>query len=177
MVRASGSARHHGFSGAASVVWSTLVEVIWSSVMAPIMLLYQSRSVLQIVTGSDGGWPVSDREDGISLTESWAGSWWISAAGILALSVAGAFTPDLLPWLLPVGIPMVLAPLIIYGSSTRGSGLAAARLGLFGTPTEIAPPKLVLDRRAVLARWTGQPQPSRENAGARVAIPAPGPLP
>jgi len=178
LVRASGSARHHGFAGTASVVWSTLVEVIWSSVMAPIMLLYQSRSVLQIVTGSDGGWPVSDREEGISLGEAWAGSWWISAAGILALSVAGAFTPDLLPWLLPVGIPMVLAPLIIYGSATRGSGLLAARFGLFATPTELSPPKLVLDRRAVLARWTGQPEPRRDDStGPRGAVPAPGPLP
>jgi len=178
VARATGTAAHQGFTGTASVGWSTVGEVLWSSVMAPIMLCYQSRSVLQIVTGADGGWPVSDREEGISLAEAWAGSWWITAAGIVALTVAAVFTPELLPWLLPVGLPMMLAPLIIYGTSTKGSGLLAARLGLFATPTELKPPKLLLDRRAVLARWLGEPlHPRKEEAMPTIAVPAPGAMP
>lgn len=160
LARASGRACNRGFPGTAAVAWSTVIEVVWSSVMAPIMLLFQSRSVFQIVTGADGGWPVLDRNGGVSAAAAWIGSWWMSASGIVALSVTAAFSQDLLPWLLPVGLPMVLAPLIIFASSTPKSGLTARRLGLFVTPAERTLPEIVSRHRAALARWGGLPSGS-----------------
>nr|WP_272213569.1 hypothetical protein [Marinicella sp. W31]MDC2879528.1 hypothetical protein [Marinicella sp. W31] len=56
----TGEARR--FGGFLAVFFSTLAEIIWSSILAPITLMYQSRSVLQILFGMDGGWPSSDRE-------------------------------------------------------------------------------------------------------------------
>ncbi|MEW5421732.1 glucans biosynthesis glucosyltransferase MdoH [Amorphus sp. 3PC139-8] len=157
LARVSGKASDRGFSSAAAVAGSTIVEVLWSSVMAPIMLLFQSRAVFQIVTGADGGWPVSNRDEGVSATEAWAGSWWMSVVGILALGVTVAFSPDLLPWLLPVGVPMMLAPIVIYLSSTPASGRAGRRLGLFVTPVERRAPSVVRQFRGVLGRWRGEP--------------------
>ncbi|MDQ0314050.1 glucans biosynthesis glucosyltransferase MdoH [Amorphus orientalis] len=172
LARASGQASDRGFSGTASVAWSTIVEVLWSSVMAPIMLLFQSRAVLQIVTGADGGWPVSARDEGVSLGEAWSGSWWMSAIGILTLTVAGVATPELLPWLLPVGVPMVLAPLVIYASATPRSGLSAARVGLFATPAELTVPRVVDRHRSVISRWGGRPPEDAEIPDAETtAIP------
>jgi len=58
------------------------------------------------------------------------------------------FAPALAPWLLPVCLPMMLAPLIIAASS-QPTGLA-----FFRVPEEGARPEVVAAYRAVRDRWT-----------------------
>ncbi|PRX09323.1 UNVERIFIED_ORG: membrane glycosyltransferase [Martelella mediterranea] len=152
----TGEARR--FGGFIAAFASTLVEIIWSSILAPITLMYQSRSVLQIIFGMDGGWPSSDREgQTIGLGEAFRASWWIVLTGIVMLTGAWVLAPALFWWLTPIAVPQMLSPFLVAASSSPASGRIAARCGLLLTPEELDRPAIMRVRDAVLARWS---QPS-----------------
>ena len=142
------------FGGFAPAVFSIVIEILWSSLLAPLMLMYQSRSVAQVLAGTDGGWPAANRDDGtIPLGQAWAASRWIVVTGLIALASAWFFAPEVLVWLLPTSLPMIFAPFLIWMTSTPGSGRLAAILGLFATPSELSPSPVIVERNAILARW------------------------
>ncbi len=148
----TGEARR--FGGFIAVFASTLAEIIWSSILAPITLMYQSRSVMQILFGMDGGWPSSDREgQTIGYGEAFKASWWIVLTGIVMLSGAFILAPALFWWLTPIAVPQMLSPFLIAASSSPASGRIAARCGLLLTPEERERPAVMRLRDAVLSRW------------------------
>ncbi|NBE06871.1 glucans biosynthesis glucosyltransferase MdoH [Rhodobacter sp. CCP-1] len=140
--------RTRGFGGAIRTLQSTLTELLFSSITAPVFLMFQTRSVLQVLRGADGGWPAQTRGDGtLSFRDAWAASHWIVTTGGIVLAFAQWLSPQLVPWLLPVALPMVLAPVLISWSSRP------SRTTLFTTPAERqAPPVMALHDR-VLTRW------------------------
>ncbi len=138
-----------GFGGAGLAFGSTLAELLLSSLTAPVLLMYATRSVLQVLLGRDGGWPTNNRGDGtLSLASSFAAAHWIVSIGLVGLMVTWAFAPGLLLWLLPVGLPMVFAPLILWWTSKP------SRSRLMGVPAEYVTPPVVALHDALLARWT-----------------------
>ena len=142
------------FGGPIPVVLSTVMEIAWSSILAPITLMFQSRSVLQVMLGTDGGWPASNREaDDIGMRESWAASWWIVLTGIVMLFGSAQFEPNLFYWFLPVAMPLIGAPAIISWSSTRKSGVSAAQSGLFLTPMELESAPVIRAYESNRALW------------------------
>jgi len=140
--------RAKGFGGTMRAVASTLTELLFSSITAPLFLMFQTRSVMQVVRGADGGWPAQTRGDGtLGFGDAWAASHWIVTTGVVVLGAAQWFAPALVLWLLPVALPMVLAPVLIAWSSRP------SRSGLFLTPTESAPAAVMGLQAAVLDRW------------------------
>lgn len=159
--------RAKGFGGAGAALLSVVIEILWSSLIAPLMLAFQTRSVLEVLTGADGGWPAANREaDAIPLKDAWAASWWIVAIGAGILAAAWFFT-NLFIWFLPVGGPMLMAPLLIAWSSSGGEGQAARRLRLFVTPEEKEPTPAMNAQTRILAAWR-QPAPAAPTLAARV---------
>lgn len=147
----TGGNRRYG--GTLRVTASVIVEILWSSMLAPVMLMFQTRSVLQVFMGLDGGWPASNREAGaVSLREAWDASWWISVTGFVVLAATLEFAPDLYYWLLPVCVPLMAAPLLIRLTSKRFDGSA-----LFTSDGELDPPAILAEQRAILAGWRNQP--------------------
>lgn len=137
-----------GFGGPILAFASTLSELALSSITAPVLLMYSTRSVLQVVMGRDGGWPTNNRGDGtLSLKDSFAASHWIVTIGLVGLMTTWFFAPGLLLWLLPVGLPMVFSPLILSWSSRP------SRSRLMGVPSEYAKPAVVKLHDEVLNRW------------------------
>ncbi|WP_444454122.1 glucans biosynthesis glucosyltransferase MdoH [Rhodobacter capsulatus] len=137
-----------GFGGPILAFASTLSELALSSITAPVLLMYSTRSVMQVVMGRDGGWPTNNRGDGtLSLKDSFAASHWIVTIGLVGLMTTWFFAPGLLLWLLPVGLPMVFAPVILSWSSRP------SRSRLMGVPSEYAKPAVVKLHDEVLNRW------------------------
>ncbi len=143
----TGTNRRYG--GTLRATASVIVEILWSSMLAPVMLMFQTRSVLQVFMGLDGGWPASNREAGsVSLREAWDASWWISVTGFVVMAATLEFAPDLYYWLLPVCVPLMAAPLLIRLTSQRFD-----RSSLFTSDGELAPPAILAEQTAILDSW------------------------
>lgn len=137
-----------GFGGAAMGFASTLTELLFSSLTAPVLLAFATRSVFQVLMGRDGGWPTNNRGDGrMSLSEGFAASWWIVAIGLGGLVLTDLLAPGLLLWLLPVGLPMIAAPWLISWSSQP------SRSRLMLVPSEVSTPRVVRLHDAIFTRW------------------------
>ena len=160
------SGRVRGFGGALGATLSVLAEVLLSSVIAPLMLAYQSRAVIHVLSGHDGGWPANQRGEGrLTWAQGAQAGLWISAIGAVVLVLLASVAPDLTPWLTPVCVPMLAAPLLITATSR------AIGRGLFVTPDEVAPSAVISRYRAILAEWSRAeaaiaPVPGAEHAAA-----------
>ncbi|MFD0982687.1 glucans biosynthesis glucosyltransferase MdoH [Tropicimonas aquimaris] len=159
------SSRVDGFGGILRSGFSVLAEVLLTTLLAPLMLLYHSRAVLQVLSGQDGGWPANQRGEGLlSLADGWRSGRWIVMIGASALASVYWIAPDLLIWLLPVGLPMLAAPFLIAWTSRP---LTHA---LFSVQEEIAPPPVVKTYHEVCTRWamTWKNAPAEPSAGKAV---------
>ncbi|SIS79984.1 glucans biosynthesis glucosyltransferase MdoH [Phaeovulum vinaykumarii] len=147
---AAASGRAAGFGGGLRAALSTLSELVLSSITAPVFLMYQTRAVLQVLMGRDGGWPTNNRGDGtLSLRTALVAGRWISAWGLAGGAATWIWAPGLVPWLSPVVVPMVLAPLILWATARPWRGR------LFTTPFDRRAPAIVAAHDAVLTRWEG----------------------
>ncbi|MDO6509312.1 glucans biosynthesis glucosyltransferase MdoH [Celeribacter halophilus] len=118
LIGAIRSGRAKGFGGAVRVAFSVLAEILLTTLLAPLMLLYHSRAVLQVLSGQDGGWPANQRNEGIlSLSDGWQAGRWIIGIGIASLAAVEWMAPNLTIWLLPVALPMLAAPVLIAWTS------------------------------------------------------------
>ena len=140
------------FGGTLHALVSTLAEVLFSSLIAPLMLWFQSRAVMQVLLGADGGWSSANRGGGrLSLSDAWAASKWIVVSGLLALAVAFVIAQSMLIWLLPIAGPMLIAPLLIWATSLNAE--RGAWRFPFTTPSERRAPAVVEARQRILGVW------------------------
>jgi membrane glycosyltransferase len=145
---------NRAFGGTMRVLVGVVFEIVMSTLLAPLMLLYQCRSVGQVVLGLDSGWPAANRHaNAVSAAEAWAASWWIGVVGCATLAAAYKLAPELVYWvLLPTG-PAILAPLLIQSTSMSLGNIFAGRFALLGTPTEARRTPVMRRQQAVQAYW------------------------
>lgn len=142
-----------GFGGTLRAAASVLGEIVFTTAMAPIMLMVQCRAIWQILTGRDGGWPATERGAGaLDRATAWKAVGWIVAFGAAASVVVAVALPEAIGWLSPVLLPMLAAPLLV-----RWSSAARGPRWLFATPQENALPSVDADRRSVVRRWLAPP--------------------
>lgn len=148
--------RNRSFGGTLRAFASLVTEILCTSILAPIMMLFQTRAVLQILSGMDGGWPTANREaEKVDLSEAWAASWWIMVAGLMTLSAAWQLAPDYLLFILLIAGPQIFAPLIISFTSHSSR---SARGGLFQTAEEAFPTPVMQFQQAILGHWRKKPE-------------------
>jgi len=158
LVRSTLGGRNKGFGGTLRAGLSVIAEIIVSTLLAPIMLCFQSKAVVEILLGLDGGWPATNRDEGrVSVATAFAASWWVTVAGAAVLAISTAFASDLVPWLLPVALPAIGAPLLIAATS---HGISSGRKPLlFTTTSERAPAPIIVEQQRIFLSWT-QPGPA-----------------
>ena len=130
--------------GAIRLVLSALLETIMSAFLAPIMMLIQSGSVMQILSGRDTGWNPQRRDDGSipfrSIVRRHRAH---MALGVLTLFASMLISPSLVAWMSPTIAGLILAIPLSWASGQLWIGVALRRLGLLTTPEEKAPPAIV----------------------------------
>ena len=164
--QASAQGRARGFGGTFGALRSVLTEILLTSAIAPVMLMFQSRAVLQVLSGQDGGWPANARGEGrLGVRESFSASWWIMLTGAIILGSVYFLAPGLTLWLLPVAVPMLAAPWLIALSSRSGGR------SMFIVPEEAQPPAVVQSYRQIHGRWDAPApaEPAPEAAGLQPA--------
>ena len=148
-----------GCGGALALVASTLVEILVSAAMAPIMMLIQSGSVAQIVSGRDTGWNPQRRDDGsIPFRAIARRHRWHAVLGLVTLFAAALISPSLVLWMSPTIAGLVLSIPLSWASGQLWLGLGLRRSGLLLTPEETSPPQVVARANALAAELelTGQ---------------------
>ena len=160
VVEATLTRRAKGFGGTLRAARSVLTEIALTSVLAPVMMAYQTRAILQILSGQDGGWPANARGEGeLSLRDTAQAAGWVSVTGLAIMAAVWWLSPDLVPWMLPVGLPMIGAPLLIALTSRPLSG------ALFAVPEAKTEPPVYTTYRAIHDDWTHLPE-SRPHVAA-----------
>lgn len=168
LITVHGQARHYG--GVLRLLASVVLDVVLSSLLAPIRMAFHSRFVLTNLIGRTVVWRSQTREDAET---SWPDA--IRAHGFDTLFASAwgvalySLNPDYFWWVLPIIGALVLGIPVSVMASRVASGQRARSLGLFLTPEESDPPAEI---RAVAARLAAVPDaPARDDFVAAVVDP------
>jgi membrane glycosyltransferase len=116
------------------------VETLLAALIAPIMMIFQSAAVSEILLGRDSGWQVQRRDDGyVTRRELYRKYAAPTLCGVAMAISAYAVSVPLFLWMSPVILGLLLA--IPLGFATSASSPPG---GLFATPEETAPPRVLL---------------------------------
>jgi membrane glycosyltransferase len=133
-----------GSGGAIRLTLSTLIEILISSALASIMMVIQSGSVLQILSGRDTGWDPQRRDDGsIPFSSIVRRHRSHTALGIVTLFAAGLISPSLVIWMSPTIAGLILSIPLSWASGQLWIGVGLRRLGLLRTPEETRTPPII----------------------------------
>lgn len=170
LLRGAFDGQNRRFGGTPLVLLSVFGEIVVSTLMAPTLLLMQSRAVSQVLLGLDGGWPPTRRgQNWVSLADAFRASWWTVAIAGVALGATLAFFPAGAFWVAPVMLPALIAPLLISATSRplRGRPPLAFRTDIERTPTPV-----MVAQEEILAAWSpADTNPRSEAQGASVRTP------
>ena len=138
--------------GAIRLILSALLEIAMSALLAPIMMLVQSGSVMQILFGRDTGWSPQRRDDGsIPFRDIVRRHKSHTVLGAVTLFAALLISPSLAAWMSPTIAGLLLAIGLSWASGQLSIGLFLKRLGLLATPEERTVPPIA-ERANLLAR-------------------------
>src|SRR6202044_3964062 len=141
-----------GCGGALRLVLSTLIEILISAATAPIMMLIQSGSVAQILSGRDTGWDPQRRDDGsIPLASIARRHRAHTLLGVITLFAAMLISPSLVIWMSPTIFGLIFSIPLSWASGNLALGLGMRRMGLLRTPEETSPPPVVGRANALAA--------------------------
>ncbi len=138
--------------GGLLLIVSAFLEIIMSALIAPIMMVIQTGSVMQILFGRDTGWNPQRRDDGsIPFVQIVRRHRSHVALGLLTLVTALLISPSLAAWMSPTIAGLILAIVLSWASGQLWIGLALRRMGLLLTPEESDPPHVVKRANALQA--------------------------
>ncbi|RQH02712.1 glucans biosynthesis glucosyltransferase MdoH [Bradyrhizobium sp. RP6] len=129
------------FGGALGASAGVFAEIVVSALMAPVMMIFQSIAVVEILAGRDAGWQTQRRDDGtVERRELYRKYGVPTLCGVAMAASAYAVSLPLLLWMSPVVVGLLFAVPIGALTARPASGK------LFVTPEEAAPPSVL--RRA-----------------------------
>jgi membrane glycosyltransferase len=133
--------RQRAFGGMKNAVASAVAETVFSSLHAPLQMLWHSKFVATILLGVGVHWgPQKRSADGIAWSQAIRAHWNHTLIGILWGGFVWWLDPPAFWWFMPVLAGMVLSiPLSVF-TSRASLGARARSLGLFLTPEETSPP-------------------------------------
>lgn len=129
------------FGGAGKVFLSMLAEILFSMLLAPILMMFYTKFVISSLTGLAVKWGRQNRGEERPSWRQLLGLLGVyTAFGAFAWGVTGWLAPELTPWLIPVVLGLILSvPFArVTGSSTLGEAARARRW--FMIPEETSPP-------------------------------------
>jgi membrane glycosyltransferase len=130
------------FGGTAKLLASAATELVFSMLIAPVMMGLHSYFVSRLLLGKGVAWNPQDRsERGLSVVEAFTYLGLLFAGGVVWGALIIVATPGYFWWILPVLAGLVLSVPIAVLSSRSTIGKRARRRGLLLTPEELAPPE------------------------------------
>src|ERR1700730_10302726 len=129
------------FGGGSLVFAGILIETFLSGLIAPVMMIFQSSAVGEILLGRDAGWQVQRRDDGGVPRQELIRKYALPTSIGLAMALSAyVVSLPLLLWMAPVilglwlSIPIAMLCSRVFGPNSR----------LFRTPEQTEPPRLLV---------------------------------
>jgi membrane glycosyltransferase len=159
--------------GALRLTASAFLEIIMSSLYAPIMMVIQTGSVMQIVFGRDTGWNPQRRDDGsIPFKDIVRRHRSHTALGLVTLVAGFAISPSLAAWMSPTIAGLVFSIPLSSWSGMLSIGLLLKKWGLLMTPEETHPPSIAMRANALGAELASGQQDGADGLVSIHADPA-----
>ncbi len=134
-----------GFGGYRRLVGSLILEFAMSVLAAPIFMAFHSVFVINTLLGRRVEWNSQQRTtQSVGWRDAARDNRWLVAVGVLATGWAWYVSPWLLVWLAPIVAGLILSAAFSVIVSSARLGRLIKRLGLLGTPEELAPPAIVV---------------------------------
>jgi membrane glycosyltransferase len=136
--------QRRAFGGILRATFSAVLETVFSILVAPVLMLFQSKFVWSILLRRTIGWPTQQRADHrTSFKDAVATHGVQTLIGIAAGMITYYYVPDYFWWFLPVLCGVLLAIPLSMISSSAWLGRIARKLGLFITPEERQRPSVL----------------------------------
>ncbi|MDR2612451.1 MAG: glucans biosynthesis glucosyltransferase MdoH [Deltaproteobacteria bacterium] len=154
---AAGQGRARAFGGGPRLLLSIILEVVISTFLAPVRMLFHSFFVVTTLLGVKVSWNPQNRggEGGLPWGAAFRSCWPGSLLGIVWGLSMYILSPGFFMWLSPVAAGLALSIPLSVLTSRVTLGELSLRLGLFLTPAETAPDSEITE----LARSLGEPPP------------------
>lgn len=143
------------FGGLVPMSSSVLAEVVISTLLAPVRMLFHSYFVVTTLLGARSGWNAQNRSQETTWTDAVRFHWWGTLLGVVWGAAMYVVNPGFFLWLSPIVVGLAISiPLSVLTSRIR-LGNGAHLLRLFQTSPDIVLPKEL----AVLRRNLRKPLP------------------
>ncbi len=127
---------------------SVFVEIILSALIAPIMMMFQSRFIFEIFIGRSVSWNTQHREDQkTTFKEALSRHWFHTFLGIITLIVILMYVRPLFWWMLPIVMGLILSIPVSMLTSSSQIGVWAKKHHFFVIPEEVHIPEIIKGSR------------------------------
>ena len=134
------------FGGWGRVVKGLACEAMVSVLLAPVLMLAQTRGLIEIALGRDCGWTAQRRTaEAVSYKDAYRVFGWQTVTGAVLIVLFSPF-PGLLIWTSPILLGLVLVQPMAVWSARADIGARAAVSGLWATPEEAHPSGVLADQ-------------------------------
>lgn len=116
------------FGGGPRLLGGALAEMAWGVAVAPILMMFHARAVLEILAGRTVGWDPAHRDaaTGGGLRGAFRSTGWITATGVVWSGVTLLLSPFFFLWMTPIFAGLLLAaPLTAWSGRAAGARDAA----------------------------------------------------
>jgi len=132
------------YGGGLRLLTSLVVEQIFSTLLAPSMMLFHTSFVVTTLAGHPVTWNAQDRGDrGITFREAFSRHKWHVAIGLVWGGVILSIAPRYIWWMSPILAGLLLSVPLTMLTSLTSAGVWMRKRGLLLTPEETdTPPEL-----------------------------------
>ena len=132
------------FGGLLRATVSVLLESLFSVLLAPVLMLFQSKFVAAILLRQNVGWPAQQRGDHqTGFAEAFATHLSHTLIAVVIGFLTYLYVPSFFWWFTPVLAGLVLSIPVSMLTSRVWLGQFARRIGIFLTPEETAQPRVL----------------------------------
>ncbi|HEX2843230.1 glucans biosynthesis glucosyltransferase MdoH [Hyphomicrobium sp.] len=137
--------------GMPRAVAGVVTETFYSMLFAPIMMMTQTASVMQVFLGLDSGWKAQRRDGaGMELRDAMQFHWQHMLVGVIVTIVCWETSPGLLVWMAPVVLGLVLSgPINWLTSQNAGPAMSV----ILSTPVDRSPSSIEIRARRHTQNW------------------------
>jgi membrane glycosyltransferase len=140
-----------GGGGRLRMLAGATIEMLFSILMAPVLMMTQTGAVLEILRGKDSGWSAQRRDGGApAIADALRFHAWHVLVGAAATITCALISIYVLAWMLPIILGLLLSAILSHASALDPPKWVA---WLLATPEDVAPPSIVAAASATEPAW------------------------